>query len=448
MKVFNKFTGELLEDISQTDVEAAGKIILNGSSALEPLRKTSDSELREIFIQASRRLKDRAGELADLITAETGKPVRHSRDEVAAASGLLMRFSTLAEAGAIDSGTACRGSEFARLSMRSPYGLTYSITPSSNPLSTAASEAAIALSGRNPIILKPSSLTPLSTIRLFEILHDAGLPDYSAQVMAAPGDSEPAAFPLQDDRVQVFRFSGKMETARRLNCHAGLRRVDIHTGSYSPAIVWGDADLDTTAIEIANSVFGNHGNMPFRAQRVFVGRESEEYLLNRLAELGAGLKFGDPADESTDLGPFTEKTDAEILQRELEMLVNGGTRVVSGGKAENGVYAPTVLETYGSEASSGSFTLPGPVVLVTPIDSFDEAVKLANSTSRFGQAGIFTSDMNLALAAVENLEHEISVINGAPPYTLEYNVNSSFSLISLEPGTGVLSRNRIALIKR
>lgn len=456
MMILNKFTGETIAELHETDMEAVKSMLAEGAKAAELMRKLPRRDISQALNFISDELKNRSEEFARLITTETGKPLKASRQELEYASEFFRHASgaqndSHGEAESLDAESP--GSGVLAFSMQAPVGLVYSITPFSEPLGSVSREIATALSTRNAILLNPSSLAPVSSVRLQEIVQRSGFPRDSVQIVIAPGGGVVSAFPLECEEVGMVSFSGRAETALEVIRKSGIKRTSVQIGSNSSVIVWDDADLDMAAESIAEAVFSSQGQTPFRPFRIIINGNGYEYFRNRMVEIASNLKVGDPLEEDTDMGPLTEESGIDILEKEVTELVNNGAYLAFGGIARGKIFAPTILENTDGKLNSPEKEIFGPVVMLEKNDSFEDAVRIANETSRWGQSGFFTTDMNLAFAAVDRLKHSTVLLNSSPPYFAGNPVlfDQSCDVTSnTDSGNtlGKMSKRRIAIIRR
>lgn len=377
----------------------------------------------------SRRLADRADEVARLITAESGKPLRWSRIEVTRA---ISTFRWAAEEARRFSGELQRldtdPTSVGRMALvrRVPKGPVLGISPFNFPLNLAAHKIAPAIAVGTPIVLKPAPATPLSALLLGELLAEvtepdgpgSGLPVGMFSVLPLPNDR--AAELVRDPRLPVVSFTGSGPVGEQIRRAVPDKHVTLELGGNAAALIcadWGsDADLTYAAARIAT--FGNYqaGQSCIAVQRVYVHEWLFDSFLPRLVEAVAGLRTGDPFDEATEVGPLISTAAAERVEAWVDEAVVAGARIETGGWRDGAGYAPTVLTGVPPEAKVCAEEVFGPVLVVAPVPD-DAAGFAAINDSAYGlQAGVFTHDLQTAFAAHRTLRVGGVIVGDVPSY--------------------------------
>lgn len=366
----------------------------------------------------SRRLTERAEEIAQLITAENGKPITWARGEVARAvstfrwgaeearrfSGELQRLDT-------DAGATGRMA----LIRRVPRGPVLGISPFNFPLNLVAHKVAPALAVGTPIVLKPAPKTPLSALLLGEILAETELPAGAWSVVTTT--NEKAAELVADPRLPVVSFTGSGPVGWGIRDSAPRKHVTLELGGNAAVIVNSDwADLDYAADRIATFAVYQGGQSCISVQRVYAHRDIVDDLTARVVKAVEAQGTGDPKDPATKVGPLIDLAAAERVEQWVAEAVAAGARVLTGGTREGTTYAPTVLADAPEDAKVSCEEVFGPVLVIAPVDSVDEAFEKVNA-SRYGlQAGVFTRDLQLAFRASSELEVGGVIIGDVPSF--------------------------------
>jgi acyl-CoA reductase-like NAD-dependent aldehyde dehydrogenase len=298
--------------------------------------------------------------------------------------------------------------------VRKPIGVVGAISPFNFPCNLVAHKLAPALAAGCPVVLKPASATPLSALLLAELELEAGLPAGWLNVLVGPA-SEIGDVLVEDERVKLITFTGSGDVGWSLQERAPRKRIKLELGNSTPVIVAADADVDATAAKLAANAFAFAGQSCISVQRIYVERASYDAFVKAFIPLVEALKVGDPADDDTDVGPVID-TDARTRILEwIEEARAGGAKILSGGD-DNGLIKPTVIAEVADDARVSCDEVFGPVAIVNPVDSIDEAIERANGT-RFGlQAGIFTTSLDTALDAADRLEFGGVIVNEAPTF--------------------------------
>ena len=456
MKVFNKFSGEAIAELPDTDMNSAREILAASLKASYEMAKLPSFRLQDAVDYIAGELKNRSSELSAIITAETGKPIRYSRAEVEASA---RAFRSAAHEIYRDGGEAVPmdvhedGINRVAFYRRFPVGIVYAVAPFWNPLSILSGFAAPALASGNSVIAKPSEFSPLSAAKLAEIVCGSGLPENAMSACFSDGGSASSNLFLQSGDVGVVAFAGKRSNAARISVKTGMKRVIAWSGGNSPAIVWDDADLDAAAVAVAEGAFGAQTQGSLHVQRIIVKSDSYEYFRNRIVEIGSALKAGDPAKEETDIGPLSSSEAAQTLEKMILDAGNSGASRILGGKHDGSLFPPTLMENVPVSSDLWGIEIMGPMSCIMPVDSLEEAISAANNEEGGLQAGIFTSDLNLAMTAIERLNFSSVMVNDismdiAAPVPYGGVRSSGTSKLGIRYLMDEMTEARLAVIKR
>jgi acyl-CoA reductase-like NAD-dependent aldehyde dehydrogenase len=299
--------------------------------------------------------------------------------------------------------------------LRVPIGIVAAISPFNFPLNLVAHKVAPALAAGCAVVLKPASQTPLSALLLAELETEAGLPAGWLNVVCGPAGEIGDVF-VDDERVKLITFTGSAPIGWALRERAPRKRVNLELGNATPVIVAADADLDDAAARLAGNAFSFAGQSCISVQRIYVERPAYDAFLERFLPRVESLKVGDPADEETDVGPLIAESERDRILAWIEEARSAGAELLAGGTRDGELVRPTVLAKVAPEAKVSREEVFGPLVTVSPYETLDEAIALANGT-RFGlQAGIFTRDAKAALRASRELEFGGLTVNEAPTF--------------------------------
>jgi acyl-CoA reductase-like NAD-dependent aldehyde dehydrogenase len=371
----------------------------------------------------SKRLAERSEEIARLITAENGKPMKWSRGEVGRAVSVFRWAAE--EARRFNSGEAQRldtdpgGVGRLALTRRFSRGPVLGIAPFNFPLNLVAHKIAPAIAVGAPIILKPAPATPLSALLLGELLAETtGLPEGAWSVLPVPNDRMPAL--VQDPRLPVISFTGSDTVGYQIMDSVPRKHVTLELGGNAAAVVladWSsDADLDWAASRIATFANYQAGQSCISVQRVIADAAVYDVLAEKIVAKVREQAVGDPGDDATDVGPLVSEAAAERVASWVDEAVGKGAKLLTGGVRDGASYAPTVLADLPSDAVLASAEAFGPVLSLHRVNGADEAFAAVND-SRFGlQAGVFTHDLQLAFRAHRALEVGGVIIGDAPSY--------------------------------
>jgi glyceraldehyde-3-phosphate dehydrogenase (NADP+) len=403
---------------SARDVEEA---IARAASAFETTRRLPSYARAEVCRRVASELTARKEELAELITLEAGKPIRDARTEVTRA---ITTFTVAAEEAKRMGGELLpldwlSGSENRwAIVRRFPIGPILGITPFNFPLNLVAHKVAPALASGNPIIIKPAPQTPLSALRLGEIVHHAGWPDGGISVL--PCSNDVAGQMLADERIRMLSFTGSAEVGWMLKARVPKKKVVLELGGNAAVIVHEDADLDYAARRSVQGGFGYAGQTCISVQRIYVHESVAEPFLTRVLDGVRNLIVGDPREETTDVGPMISVTAAERAERWIREAVEAGAKVLVGGERSGAFLMPTVLTDVTPEMKVSCEEVFAPVVVVSRYADFEEAIRQVNA-SRYGlQAGVFTRDVKRIFRAYEAIDVGGLIINDVPTYRADH----------------------------
>ncbi|MBQ1061499.1 aldehyde dehydrogenase family protein [Micromonospora sp. C41] len=369
----------------------------------------------------SRRLAGRADEVAALITAENGKPVKWAKAEVGRA---VSTFRWAAEEARRFSGDLQRldtdPAAIGRIALvrRVPRGPVLGITPFNFPLNLVAHKVAPALAVGTPIVVKPAPATPLTALLLGEILAETDLPEGMFSVLPLP--NERAAELVADPRLPVVSFTGSGPVGAAIRRAAPDKHVTLELGGNAAAVICADwsADDDLTFAAQRIATFSNYqaGQSCIAVQRVYVHERLYDGFLPRLVAAVQALRTGDPRAELTDVGPLVSVEAAQRVETWVDEAVAAGAVVEVGGRRDGATYPPTVLSGVPADAKVCAEEVFGPVLVVAPVAD-DRAAFAAVNDSAYGlQAGVFTHRLDVAFDAARTLEVGGVIVGDVPSY--------------------------------
>jgi acyl-CoA reductase-like NAD-dependent aldehyde dehydrogenase len=413
MEVRSPYSGELVGRVAKAGNRETCQAVDAAEKAMrEPLPAHKRAE---ILVRVAGALGRRHDEVARVICEEAGKPLKAARVEAQRAMSTYTFAAVEARklAGEVVPMDAAQAGEGKLgLTLRRPIGIVGAISPFNFPLNLAAHKIAPALAAGCAVVLKPASQTPLSALLLAELEEEAGLPPGWLNVVVGPA-SEIGDVLVADERVKMITFTGSSAVGWKLKERAPKKRVNLELGNSTPLIVAADAALDLAAQKVAQNAFSFAGQSCISIQRVYVERPAYDEFVERLVPLVESLKVGDPAEEDTDVGPVI---DEDARERILDWIRTTSGRVLTGGELDGGLIRPTLIAEPSPDDKVSSEEVFGPVCTVSPVASVDDGIALANGT-RYGlQAGIFTSSLDTALRAAQELEFGGVTVNEAPTF--------------------------------
>lgn len=286
--------------------------------------------------------------------------------------------------------------------LRVPLGVVAAITPFNSPLNTVTHKVAPAFAAGNAVVLKPSSSTPGTACLLAETLLEAGLPRGFLSVLHC--SSSVARHLLDDSRVRFFAFTGSTEVGRRIQQAAGLRRTQMELGSIAYSIVCDDADLDRALPKVINAGYRKAGQVCTSIQVLLVQEGVFHDVQSRLTHMVKTLRFGDPRQSETVVGPLISEAEAKRIEAWIEEALGNGARRLAGGERQGAVVPPTLLTDVDASMMVCCSEVFGPVMCLSSFSSLEEAISTANATPYGLATGIFTNRLGDALKAARSLQ--------------------------------------------
>ncbi len=391
-------------------------------AAAPAMRGLAAYERSAILSAASGEIRNRRDEIARAISLEAGKPIKDATTE---ADRATMTFQVAAEEArrlegdVIPIDLASHGKGRLAITRRFPIGPVAAISPFNFPFNLAAHKVAPAIAAGNPVVLKPASKTPISALLLGEIVQSAGLPPGAISVL--PMDRETGDRLVTDERYKLLTFTGSSAVGWRMKARAGKKRVILELGGNAGVIVDDGADLDFAAARVTAGGFAFAGQSCIAVQRVFVHDRVFDEFASKLVANVERLKFGDPIDQSTDLGPLIEEDEAARIDAWVKEAMAAGARALTGGRrCGRAMYMPTVLVDVPLDAKVCTQEVFAPLVALAPFTDFQRALELMNASSYGLQAGIFTPSLEHTLAAFDALDVGGVMVNEVPTWRIDH----------------------------
>lgn len=375
-----------------------------------------------ILERTSHLIEDNAEQVARLIAAEGGKPLKDARVEAKRGASTFRWASEEAKRTAgelIEMDADPSGENRFGWTIREPRGVIAAISPFNFPLNLVAHKVAPALAGGNAVVLKPASNTPLTALRLAEFLAAAGLPDGVLQVVVGSGATIGNKL-VMDERTNMVSFTGSPPVGRQIAKDAGMKMVTLELGNNSATIVEDDANVDLAVQRIVAGGFANSGQTCISVQRVVVHAAVYDEFLSKLVPRVAALKVGDPLDETTDVATLINDGEVARVKAWIEEALEQGATLATGGVRDDGRLLPTVLTDVTREMKVCAKEVFGPVLSILKARDLCEAIEISNDSEMGLQAGVFTNDLNKALYAAKRLEVGGVMINEVPTFRVDH----------------------------
>lgn len=417
MPVTNKFTGESIARVSLADAHILDEAIGAGQSAERTCRKMSSHARSAVLNHLASRLQAKRDEFARVLALEAGKPIRDARGEIVRAIetfrlGAEEALRIRGEYMPLDLSERTEG--YQGIWKRVPVGLCSFIAPFNFPMNLAAHKIAPAIAAGCPFILKPASLTPISAILLGEILAESEWPKAAFSVL--PCRRESADLMTTDERFKLLSFTGSPQVGWAMKARAGKKPVILELGGNAACIVDRDADQAHSVARIIIGAFYQSGQSCISVQRILVHEQIIDEFKARLVAAANALKSGDPLAEDTFLGPLITEQDAVRVEEWVQKAVAQGATVLCGGARHGSFFDATLLERVPDSCELSCREVFGPVAIIEPFATFEQACRRVNASDFGLQAGVFTNNLQSAFYAFNELEVGGVVINDVPSF--------------------------------
>ncbi|RIV23084.1 aldehyde dehydrogenase family protein [Alicyclobacillaceae bacterium I2511] len=403
ISVSNKYTGELLGQVSVASREHVHQAVMAGQRAMAEHPLTVQ-ERYQILSSVSEQLAAQVDELGMGIAQEAGKPFAEARTEVLRA---VQTFRVAAEeAKRIQGEMVPLSSPHAQgrlaFTLRVPIGVVCAISPFNFPLNLVAHKVAPAIAAGNAFVLKPATYTPLTALALMRIFEAAGLPKGYGNLVIGSGGTV-GEYLLQEEGFSFYTFTGSPAVGRHLRESVGLRQSTLELGSNSAIVVHGDADLDLAADRCAKTAFNNAGQVCISVQRIYVQEQVYEDFMTRFKAAVNALKVGNPTDPDTQVGPMISEAEAQRAEAWVKEAEAAGAQLVTGGERRGAVLTPTILTDAAPSCRVCSEEAFAPVVVVNPYTTLTEAIAKVNDSKYGLQSGVFTASIDVMLKCAKEI---------------------------------------------
>ncbi|SEN36632.1 aldehyde dehydrogenase family protein [Lihuaxuella thermophila] len=397
----NPATKEELARVPRAGAKDVDQAVRAARAAFEASewREMAPAERGRLLYKMSQLIREQKDELAHLETLDTGKPLAQSSADVEVAARYCEYYAGVADK--ILGETIPVHPGLLNYTVREPLGVTAHIIPWIYPIQIAARGLAPALAAGNTVVMKPAEVTPMTALRLAEICEAAGIPKGVVNIVTGYGTEARASLVSHPD-IDHITFTGSVATGTAVMKAAAenIKPVTLELGGKSPNIVFADADLEEAAQWVVRSITQNAGQTCSAGSRLLVERSIHESFVERVTELMKQLRVG-PGLDNPDIGPIISEKQLKRIESYIELAKKEGVMIRTGGKrcAKNGngfFFEPTVLDHVSSDSRLAQEEIFGPVLVVLPFDTTQEALEIANHTEYGLVTGIWTSNINKA----------------------------------------------------
>jgi phenylacetaldehyde dehydrogenase len=414
LTTYDPATEEPLAEVPAGDKEDIDRAVKAARKAFEtgPWRRMTASERGRAIWKLADLVEKHAEEFAQLETLDNGKPLAVSR--VADVPLVIDHFryyagwATKVEGETIP--VSIPGVNMLAYTLREPVGVVGQIIPWNFPLLMAAWKLGVALACGNTVVLKPAEQTPLSALRLGELVEEAGIPAGVLNIVTGYGETAGAALAEHPD-VDKVAFTGSTEVGKIIMRAASgnLKRVSLELGGKSPNIIFADADLESAAVGAANAIFFNHGQCCCAGSRLFIEQKAYDKVMPTLIDHAQKIKLGPGMDLATEMGPLVSSEQYERVTGFLDSGKKGGGKASAGGgrpkNLDKGYFVqPTVFTDVKPDAKILNEEIFGPVVCTIPFKDVDEVAKAGNQTDYGLAAAVWTKDISKANRLAQRLK--------------------------------------------
>ncbi len=417
MELKSSWSGQLVATLNRGTAADAETAIAAARNAFPGWRDTPLVERVQMLRTLYGLILDQAEEIAQMITLETGKTINETREEIVeytAPSYQKAAEEVLRHRGLTLPSTQEHSNNKRLLQSFRPVGVTAVITPYNFPTDIASIAIAHAVAAGNTVVWKPSEWANVSCSMIADLFSQAGFPD--GVVNLVPGYGEVGAALVSHDDVDCVFFTGSTATGLRIAQAAGLKKQLLELGGDGPHIVLADADVDSAVEGAITGCYYLAGQVCTSAERILVHADVHDEFVEKLKARAAELRFGDPTDPETDMGPLCNELTLTRVTEHVEEARGAGAEVTQFGEPDGVFYPPTILVGVTPQMRIAREETFGPVAPIIKIHSNDEAIAIANSSKLGLNAAVYTRDLATAFRVGEALQHGTVNINETTNY--------------------------------
>ncbi len=419
--VSSSFDNKIFAETYQATEEILNFSIKRAEEAFEELKGLAAFEKSKILFEIASELSAREEHFASIIAKEASKPWRYALAETRRA---VQTFKVAAEEAKrlpmeylrLDWSVEGRGRE--GLVKHFPVGPIAGISPFNFPLNLAVHKIAPAIAAGCPIILKPASSTPLTTLALAEIIDNTDLPKGSVSIL--PMNRDTGNLLVTSDKLKLLTFTGSSEVGWKMKAQAGKKKLVLELGGNAGTIITETAEIQHAAKRCVVGGFAYQGQVCIHAQRIFVHKTVFDDFIKEFIPQVKNLKFGDPLSKDTDITTMIDEDNAIRVEKWVDEAVSEGAELLCGGKRNGAYYHPTVITNVTADMKVSCREVFGPVVTIQSYDNFKDAIDAVNNTNYGLQAGIFTNKIDELDIAFNNIEVGGIIHNDVPVFRTDH----------------------------
>lgn len=412
ISVYNPSNNELVDKVPLGDSEDANNAIKSANNAKKHISEMSSRKISRILYDAYEELKKNSDSLAELITRETGKPIKDSIMEMNRSVQTILLAAEESKrlyGETVPMDAAIAGKNVLGFTMKIPLGVVAAITPFNYPVNLAIHKIAPALAAKNTVVFKPSSKAPLAALKMTEIIEH----HFPAGVLnAITGSGRVLGNEIMTSNlINKISFTGSVPVGLSIAKNAGMKKVTLELGGNDPLVVLDDANIDNAVTAALSGSYLNSGQVCIAVKRIILQESVADQFIDEFVSKTLKIRMGDPLDVNTDMGPLIDEQSAIKVDEIVNEAVDGGAEILCGGKRDGAFYEPTVLDRVQSDMKVVREETFGPVAPILRVKDIDEAIKEANNTKYGLQAGVFTESIENAKKSVREIESGSVLIN-------------------------------------
>jgi len=421
LEVKNSYSSEVIATTYFADNSILEETIAKAKDALSSMKELSIYERYGILVSLSQMLTQNKNYFAEILSLEACKPIKYSLSEIDRAIQTLVIAAEESkrlpgEYLSVDWTSAGKGKE--AWVKYFPIGIIAGIAPFNFPINLAMHKVAPAIAAGCPIILKPSSATPLSMLEFAKLVDKTNLPKGALSVL--PMDRATGNRLVTDERINLLTFTGSPEVGWKMKADAGKKKVVLELGGNAGVIISKSANISEAVQKCVIGGFAYSGQVCIHTQRILVYKEIFEKFSDEFVSKVDAFKVGSPLDADTDISAMIDENNAIRVEQWVKEAVEMGAKILCGGYRDKNVYMPTVLTQTNRTMKVCSLEVFGPVVTIEPFDNFEAAIDNINDSHYGLQAGVFSDSITEINYAFNNIKVGGVVINDVPTFRMDH----------------------------
>lgn len=421
IEIINPATGELIDTVPNSTEEDVDKVVSVAKSAYKTWAEIPLYERGNILEKFAELVESQKDELANLLSNETGKPIKEARAEISNMKTFVHGYVEKAKheyGNVIPAGSEPGQEKTIQITVQEPIGVVACIIPFNFPSDLFGQKVPSALIMGNSVIVKPSTYNPLTLHKYCELLQEAGVPAGVINCISGDGRIVGAALAKHKD-INLISVTGSTNVGREVmgNAAQNITHVMLELGGNDAFILDKDGDIDLAVKELVWGRLYNTGQVCCASKRFIIHQDIKEEFINKTIETISKLKVGMPSDENTDIGCLINEKAAMKVQEQVNQTIESGAKILIGGRRKGAFFEPTIIDNVTKDMEvMKDMEIFGPVIPICTFNDIEEAIEIANQSS-FGLCGcIFTKDMNKGFKVASKLEVGGAIINGASFY--------------------------------